>query len=116
MKKLITLVCLFAAFAIQAQDRKIEKQTVEASCGQCKLGMKDKKGCDLAVRIDNKSYFVEGANMNQFGDAHGKDGMCNAIRKAEVSGEIKGDKFIASSFKVLPVEGQKHDAHDGHKH
>lgn len=116
MKKLLTLVCLFAAFAIQAQDKKIEKQTVEASCGQCKLGMAGKKGCDLAVRIDNKNYFVEGADMNQFGDAHGQDGMCNAIRKAEVSGEIKGDKFIASSFKVLPVEGKKHDAHDGHKH
>ena len=126
MKKLITLVCLFAAFAIQAQDtrgkaelsgaKKIEKQTVEASCGQCKFAMKDKRGCDLAVRIDNKTYFVEGAKMEQFGDAHGHDGMCTTIRKAEVSGTIQGDKFVATSFKVLPVEGHNHDAHDGHKH
>lgn len=116
MKKIITFICLFAAFAMQAQDKKIEKQTVDASCGQCKFGMKGKKGCDLAVKIDNQTYFVEGANMEQFGDAHGNDGMCNTVRKAEVSGEIKGDKFIASSFKMLPVAGHKHDEHDGHKH
>lgn len=116
MKRLLTFVCLFAAFAIQAQDKKIEKQTVDASCGQCKLGLKGKKGCDLAVKIDDKAYFVEGVNMNQFGDAHGKDGMCNAVRKAEVSGEIKGDKFVATAFKVLPVADHKHDPHDGHKH
>ncbi|MFT3793433.1 DUF6370 family protein [Flavobacterium sp.] len=116
MKKIIPIVFFLCALAAQAQDKKIEKQTVDASCGQCKFGMKSKKGCDLAVRIDNQTYFVEGAKMDQFGDAHGHDGMCNTVRKAEVSGEIKGDKFIASSFKVLPVTGHKHDAHDGHQH
>jgi hypothetical protein len=76
--------------------------------------MKDKKGCDLAVRIDGKSYFVEGTKLDSHGDAHAKDGFCSTIRKAEVVGEIKGNKFIASSFKLLPVEG--HDDHKGHKH
>ena len=76
--------------------------------------MKDKKGCDLAVRIDNKTYFVDGTTLNDHGDAHSQDGFCSAIRKAEVTGEIKGDRFVASSFKLLPIEG--HDAHEGHKH
>ena len=66
--------------------------------------MKDKKGCDLAVRIDGKPYFVEGTNINDHGDAHSKNGFCNTIRKAEVSGEIKGDKFVATSFKLLPED------------
>ena len=28
------------------------------------------KGCDLAVRIDGKSYFVEGTKIDEHGDAH----------------------------------------------
>lgn len=113
-KLIATLVLLFTVSLGFSQDKKT--QTVEASCGQCKFGMVGKKGCDLAVKIDNKTYFVDGVNMNDHGDAHGHDGMCNTIRKAEVTGEIKGDRFAATSFKLLPVEGHKHDAHDGHKH
>jgi len=74
----------------------------------------DKKGCDLAVRIDGKSYFVDGTDIHKHGDAHAEDGFCSAVRKAEVVGEVKDNKFIASSFKLLPVEG--HDDHKGHKH
>ena len=44
-------------------------QFVEVSCGQCKFGMKS-GGCDLAVRIDGKSYFVDGAKIDQYGDSH----------------------------------------------
>lgn len=87
---------------------------VEASCGQCQFGMKDKKGCDLAVRIAGKSYFVEGTKLDAHGDAHAADGFCSTIRKAEVVGEVKDNKFIASSFKLLPLEG--HDDNKGHKH
>lgn len=118
MKKIIaTFVLLFTVSLGFSQDRKAQNtQIVEASCGQCKFGMSSQKGCDLAVRIDGKTYFVEGSKMDNHGDAHGHDGMCNTIRKAEVAGEIKGDKFVATSFKLLPVEGHKHDAHDGHKH
>jgi|SRR6478672_2740608 len=125
MKKIIaTLVLLFTVSLGFSQEIKSadvavipnapKSQIVEASCGQCKFGMTSKKGCDLAVRIADKTYFVEGAKMNDYGDAHGNDGMCNAIRRAEVVGEIKGDKFVASSFKLLPAEA--HDEHDGHKH
>ena len=118
IKTIATFVLFFTISLGFSQDKKPaqKSQIVEAACGQCKFAMKDKKGCDLAVRIDNKTYFVEGAKMDDHGDAHGHDGMCTTIRKAEVTGEVKGNKFVASSFKLLPVEGHKHDAHDGHKH
>jgi hypothetical protein len=41
--------------------------------------MKDKKGCDLAVRIDGKSYFVEGTKMMTT-EMHANDGFCNAVK------------------------------------
>ena len=93
-------------FSINAQE-KVKKQIVEASCGQCQFGMTDKKGCDLAVRIDGKPYFVEGTNLDDHGDAHAHDGFCSAVRKAEVVGEIKGNSFVVSSFKLLPLTKEK---------
>jgi bacterioferritin-associated ferredoxin len=74
--------------------------SVEASCGECQFGLEG-KGCDLAVRIDGKAYYVDGATMNDFGDAHGDAGMCNTIRSAKVKGSVKNDRFVATSFKLL---------------
>lgn len=89
--------------AKSTEPKKSEAQVVEASCGQCQFGMKG-KGCDLAVRIDGKSYWVEGTDIHSHGDAHGKDGFCNAIRKAKVEGKIEKDRFKATSFVLLPAE------------
>ncbi len=117
MKKLFLIAFLSLGIAsMNAQEKKQEPKTqiVEASCGQCQFGMKGKGGCDLAVRIDGKSYFVEGTDINKHGDAHAADGFCSVVRKAEVVGEIKGDRFVASSFKLLPAE--EHENHDGHTH
>jgi hypothetical protein len=72
------------------------------------------KGCDLAVRIDGKTYFVDGTDINKHGDAHAADGFCSAIRKANVVGEIKDGRFMVSDFKLLAAEN--HDNHEGHKH
>jgi hypothetical protein len=115
MKKIIAVLVLFACISVNAQE-KPKTQTVEAACGQCQFGMTSKGGCDLAVRIDGKSYFVDGTDINKHGDAHAADGFCSAVRKAEVVGEIKNDRFVASSFKLLPTEGHNHNDHDGHKH
>ncbi len=114
MKKIITLFIFFISFNINAQE-KPKTQIVEASCGQCQFGMKGKGGCDLAVRIDGKTYFVDGTDINKHGDAHAADGFCSAIRKAEVTGEIKNGRFVATSFKLLPMEDKK-DSHEGHNH
>ena len=53
---------------------------------------------------EGKSYFVEGTKIDEHGDAHAHDGFCSAIRKAEVVGEVKNNKFVVSHFKLLPAE------------
>ncbi len=75
-------------------------QVVEASCGQCQFKMAG-KGCTLAVRINGKAYFVDGTDINKHGDAHASDGFCEAIKKAEVKGEIVKDIFVVSYFKLI---------------
>ena len=105
-----TLLFSFFAVTISAQNTELpihkpdttkKLQIVEASCGECQLGLAG-KGCDLAVRIDGKAYFVDGTKIDDHGDAHAKDGFCEAIRKAGVQGEIVNNRFKATYFKLLP--------------
>ena len=107
MKRILTLLLLISSISIWAQDKKDNSkiQIVEASCGQCQFGMEG-KSCDLAVRIDGKSYFVEGTNIDAHGDAHAKDGFCASIRKAAVIGTIKDNKFVVTYFKLQPITKQ----------
>jgi hypothetical protein len=108
MKKILPIVLLFITVMTNAQEKQIIKnQTVEVACGQCKLGMTEKKGCDLAVRINGKSYFVDGTGLDDHGDAHAEDGFCSTIREALVSGEIIGNRFKAKQFKLLPKAAAK---------
>jgi len=103
MKKLLPLLFILTALTTNAQDKKEQStsQIVEASCGECQFGMKG-NSCDLAVRIDGKTYFVDGTKIDEHGNAHAEDGFCETIRKAEVTGEIINDRFKATSFKLLP--------------
>ncbi|HEU0137704.1 MAG TPA: DUF6370 family protein [Flavobacterium sp.] len=105
MKNTLAILLFLFAYNVNAQDKK--PQVVEASCGQCNFGMKSRSGCDLAVRIDGKSYFVDGEKLDTHGDAHAHDGFCSVVRKAEVTGEIVGERYKATSFKLLPVEPVK---------
>lgn len=113
MKKLLFLlvtICVISSAYAQSKeqnpDPKKKVQIAEASCGQCKFGLKG-KGCNLAVRIDGKSYFVDGTSIDEHGDAHAEDGFCNAIRKAEVQGEVVNNRFKATYFKL--VKDKKED-------
>lgn len=78
-------------------------QTVEAACGQCQFGLPG-EGCDLAIRINGKAHFVDGTAIDDHGDAHAKDGFCNAIRSAEVQGKIDNDRFQSTYFKLVKAE------------
>jgi Family of unknown function (DUF6370) len=109
---LIILICSLFSFAAVCQtsnsntnipDATKPVQVVEVSCGKCKLGLQGKT-CDMAVRVDGKAYYADGASIDNFGDAHAHDGMCNAIRKAEVQGELVDNRFKISYIKLLPVE------------
>src|SRR5436190_24232169 len=84
-------------------------QIVETACSECQFKLTG-KGCDLAVRIDGKSYFVEGTDIDSHGDAHAKDGFCNAVRKAEVQGEIVNDRYRVTYFKLLKSPEKKETA------
>ncbi len=115
--KTIFPIILFSIFTLPAAAQKVAAkesgpdstrkiQIVEASCGQCRFGMTG-KGCNLAVRIDGKSYFVDGTSIDDHGDAHAKDGFCEAIRMAKVQGEIIQNRFKATYFKLVPAEDQR---------
>ena len=116
MKKVLFLLGFIVTGLIgsaQKSDQKVsipdpnkKIQVVEAACGECQFKLAG-KSCDLAVRIDGRSYFVDGTDIDSHGDAHAKNGFCNAVRKAEVQGEIVNDRFKVTYFKLLKEEIKK---------
>ena len=111
MKKLFiisTILFLFSCDSKSANKIELQKenittinQVVEAACGQCQFGMTEELGCDLAVRIDGKTYFVDGTNIHEHGDAHANDGFCEIIRHASVKGKIINGRFNSESFTLI---------------
>ncbi|WP_231427253.1 DUF6370 family protein [Pedobacter sp. Leaf250] len=108
--KNLAIIILFTAIAFTAKaqtiskkslaNQEVKKQVVDIACGECQFKIKG-KSCDLAIRIDGISYFVDGKNIDDFGDAHGEHGFCNAVSKAEVSGKIINGRFKAKNIKLL---------------
>jgi hypothetical protein len=98
---LIFLNCLASACQQRAANLEKEAQILEVSCGSCNFGLKA-DDCALALKIDGKAYFVDGTGIDDHGDAHAKDGFCNAVRKASVKGKLVSGRFKASYFKLLP--------------
>tara|TARA_B110000438_G_scaffold300989_1_gene354716 strand:- start:4960 stop:5280 length:321 start_codon:yes stop_codon:yes gene_type:complete len=96
------VIILLLVFSCSSKESEQYNQIVEASCGQCMFSMDGQVGCDLAIRIDQKPYFVRGAAIDDFGDAHANDGFCNYIRKAKVKGHLEESIFVVSSFELLP--------------
>ncbi len=95
-----------ASGAVEGQPVSLVRHDAEVACGECQFGMEG-SGCDLAVRIDGDCYYVDGASIDDFGDAHASDGMCLCIRKAKIEGEIKDGRFVASSIELLPLDETK---------
>jgi len=108
--KNVAILLLFTLFSFglkaqtgskkQVSNQLITNQVVEIACGECQFKMKG-KDCELAIRINGKSYFVDGKGIDDFGDAHGEHGFCNAVSKAEVSGKIVNNRFKATNIKLL---------------
>jgi hypothetical protein len=105
---LFTVVFLFIHSAssqpISNQQLKFDKNKkvyeLETACGTCMFKMKG-KGCVLAVKYNDSAYFVKGINIDDHGDAHAKDGFCNAIKKAKIQGELKDNIFWVTYFEIL---------------
>ncbi len=116
MKIFITcIVCMLSAAGVfgQKTDPKVATpdpakkiQIVEAACGECQFKLEG-KGCNLAVRMDGKAFFVDGTEIDSHGDAHAKDGFCNAVRKAEVQGDVVSNRFKVTYFKLVKEEVKK---------
>lgn len=113
MKKIFYL-CLLTLFYItshaqvasnldQIPDPKKELKTVETSCGECNFGLPG-DGCDVAVKIDGKAYYVDGVSIKEYGHPHHEGGFCVALRKAEIQGELVDGRFKATYFKLLDEE------------
>ena len=92
-----------------AQNKESELQIVEVSCGQCNFGLPG-KGCELAVRIEGEAYFVDGAKIDDHGDAHASDGLCTTIRKAHVKGTIVDNRFKSKYFKVIALAEEESES------
>jgi hypothetical protein len=118
MKIIASLLFLLISYTASAQsadttrpapDKNKELLVVEAACGQCKFDLPG-NSCDLAIRMNGKSYFVDGTAIDDHGDAHAKDGFCNAVRKANVQGEVVNNRFKATYFQLVketPVKRKK---------
>ncbi len=99
MNKFYCFVILMVLLLSCTKETKI--QIVDAACGQCQFNMTEKSGCDLAVRMNGKSYFVEGTKIDDHGDAHADDGFCSTVRTARVKGEIVEGRFKVESFELI---------------
>jgi len=73
-------------------------------CATCILKMEGVTGCKLAVSSNGKPYLVSGIGIDDLGDAHAADGLCNAERKGMVEGRVEGDRFIATRIDLSPLE------------
>jgi hypothetical protein len=80
----------------------VEARLIEAACGTCKFDLPG-SDCALAVRIDGRAYYVDGTKIDDLGDAHAADGICNVVRQARVSGRLDGERFASTAFELLPA-------------
>ena len=104
MKSIFTLLtCCFFALAGFGQtsptkqpvaDTTKAMQVVEVSCGKCKLGLAGNT-CDMAVRIDGKAYYADGANIDAFGDAHQIKKGILAVRQNVNNRVADADNLVA---------------------
>tara|TARA_B110000444_G_C18354345_1_gene373156 strand:+ start:67 stop:426 length:360 start_codon:yes stop_codon:yes gene_type:complete len=76
---------------------------VYASCGVCNFGSKESYECFLAIKVEDTVFPVEGSDIDDHGDAHAEEGLCNVIHHAEVSGEFKNNVFYAESFNLVNI-------------
>ena len=65
---------------VSTPDPNKKIQIVETACGECQFKLSG-KGCELAVRIDGKSYFVDGTDIDSHGDAHAKMAFVMLLEK-----------------------------------
>lgn len=114
MKYALVIILLFMSVQVNGQDKnqsvnqslKIKSAVYEVACGQCQFNQPG-FGCDLAIKIKGKVYWIDGTSIDDHGDAHADDGFCNKIRKARVSGELKNNRVKISDFILIKATLRK---------
>ena len=72
------------------------EQLAEIGCALCQMGL-DCESCQLAVKIEDKTYFVEGFEM----DAEAEHELCSVIKKAKVKGQVAENRFKAENIEFI---------------
>ncbi|WP_439129739.1 DUF6370 family protein [Polaribacter sp.] len=99
MKKLIILSLL--VFASCKTKMKVAVAEADIACGQCQFDLEGEEGCSLAVKVLDKAYFVDGFNIDDFGDAHDETkGFCNVVRTGKIAGTIEDGRFKADIIEL----------------
>ena len=107
MKNLVLIVCVILFSVNVNAQKKVKTFNVLTACGQCQFDTSSPTGCALAIQIAGKIYWVDGSSISDHGDEHAEDGLCKAVRKAEVQGTIKENRIDVTSFVLLPEKKKK---------
>ena len=74
----------------------VASQTVEAGCGMCTYHIDGVQGCELAVKVADQPYLVTGSDFDAMAN-----GLCKGPKQVEIVGAVEGDKFAATSVKLI---------------
>ena len=72
-----------------------------ASCGLCNFNLIESSNCELAIKVGKAVYRVEGSGIDDHGDAHAQNGLCNSIQLASITGKIDSNFFYAETFDLV---------------
>jgi hypothetical protein len=72
----------------------ITNKSIELGCAQCVFHVTGAEGCELAAKVDGKTYIVTGRHDQN------PHHYCEAGKPAIVTGTIEGDKLVVTSIKV----------------
>ncbi len=78
-------------------EESVAARTLEVGCATCVYDMAGVEGCLLAVKLEGEPYLVSGVEM----PGH-ESGLCDHSRTAKLTGELEGERFVATTFELPP--------------
>lgn len=104
---------MFRAFALTllmacggGELASLEGETVDVACGMCvyKLGA-GTTGCYWSMDHEGTARpIIAPGLLPKDHENHAPDGMCNMKRQAVVTGKVYDNRFVATSFDLLPAK------------
>jgi Family of unknown function (DUF6370) len=78
----------------------VKNQVVDVGCAACVFEVAGASGCQTAIRLNGLVFLASGTGVPDAEDH--STGVCAGLQKARVSGTTVGNKFVATSFVLLP--------------